>query len=488
MNFEQRPEQRLEQKLNAQLILNLKLLILPINELEQLIENALEQNPALEEQLEAEVEADEGRMTNDELVIGHSSDTDLARQQNQELTTGNQHDEFSLSELFPYETEEFPSPVPEIGSSYDDEAVLLETTPNQTLTYRDTLLPKLIAELAEKLPASTTDLQIAEQLIEYLNPDGYLTLSEQELAEALGVEPAHLRRVLDTLRRIPPGGIGCEDVRHALLFQLQLKGSPPAAPECRIISEQWETLKSRNISKLAKLLGVSEREVSEAMEKILSLDPRPARQFTETTTPYVTPDLSIEWQEDRLVAVLLDDRIPKLKLSKRFLDIIQHPNNYSRDQVQFAREKIKNAIMFLRAIESRRRLLSRLAGLILEQQKDFFLKGVDFLKPLRLRDAAMALGVNASTISRAVSGKYIETPFGIFEMKFFFQCGRAGLSRASIKQKIKSIVDNEDKSRPKSDEEICAGLKELNIVISRRAVAKYRAELGIPGREERRRR
>ncbi|MGQ9708631.1 MAG: RNA polymerase factor sigma-54 [bacterium] len=480
MNLEQRPEHRLEQKLNAQLILNLKLLTLPINELEQLIEDALEHNPALEqadEPLDYGVEGF-GPELGSEPVDSLPSGKNPLTPADQPAEKENSFDEFNLSELLPQDAWENPV-LP--AQTPADETSLADTAPNQTLTLRDTLLPRLLAEL------NPEDAQIAEQVIEWLNPDGYLIVSEQELTEAIGAQPKQVQRVLSTLHRIPPGGIGCHDARQALLIQLELKGVATSALEYRLLSEAWETLRVKNIPKLAKLLGVTVQEVQQALSKILTLDPRPARKFTETVTPYVIPDFSIEWHDNQMVAVLQDDRIPRLRLAKRFLDIIQDPGNYSRDQVQFAREKVKNGLMFLKAIESRRRLLCRLARLILEQQQEFFIRGPHFLKPVTLRQAALELGVSPSTVSRALSGKYIETPFGIFEMKYFFQAGKDGLSRTSIKQKIQTIVENEDKkSKPLSDEEIGAQLKEQGIVISRRAVAKYRAELGIPSSEERR--
>ena len=241
----------------------------------------------------------------------------------------------------------------------------------------------------------------------------------------------------------------------------------------------------KQTARIAKLCGVTEAEVRGAVQRLLTLETRPARCFAPGTPDYVSPDFSVEWQGDALVANSNDERFPRLRLSQKYVEILKSPKSFAPEQVQFAREKLQRALMFLKGIESRRRTLKRLVELIVEQQHDFFLHGKQHLKPATLREAADIIGVHASTVSRAIAGKYLETDQGIFPFGYFFKAGAGDKSRTSIKQKVRSIVDAEDKQSPLSDDEICSKLKLEQISISRRTVAKYRAELGVPGCNDR---
>ncbi|MEO0070708.1 MAG: RNA polymerase factor sigma-54 [candidate division WOR-3 bacterium] len=465
---------RQEQILTPQLILNLKLLQLPTIELEQLIEAELEQNPALEPAEEINVEAPHTEPV--ESPLANEEEPVLKGEEGLLIDTA---EEFSLNELIPSDAWEVPSG--EYLLSSNEALPGEEYAPNPVATLREALLPRLQAEV---LPE---DAGIAEQVVEWLNEDGFLTVRPEELAETLGVEIERVKRVLSALSQIPPGGFGCSGVKEALLAQLELKGYPPEALECRLLREGWELLKNKQLDKLVKVCNASEEEVREAVKRILNLEPRPGRQFTTSAVNYITPDFSVEWREDKLVVVVQDETIPRLRVSRRFLEILAQPKNFSKEQVEFAREKVRRAMMFLKAIESRRNLLRRLVDFILQRQKDFFSYGPEHLKPTTLQDAADFLKVHPATVSRAISGKYLETNYGIFSLKYFFKGGTGDKSRESIKEKIRLLIENEDKQKPLKDEEICLKLKEEGINISRRTVTKYRSELGIPGAEGRKR-
>lgn len=457
MNLEQRPEHRLEQKLNAQLILNLKLLQLPFQELQQTIELELQENPALEM---VETSGD----TSDE-IVDTSGDTSLP-----------DTDEFDLAELLPPDFWDTPGPSPssDIIETSGDTSLPAELTPDNSSTLRDTLLPKLLAQLPSQ------DAPVAERLLEFLDEDGRLTSSEHDLLVLLGVAEEQLQRILKVLRGIPPGGIGCRTTREILLTQLELNGIPRDALQYKLLSEGWEMLLHPRKKQLRRLGPITVDELRQALRAIKFLDPRPARQFTDTTPDYVRPDFSIQWSGDTLIPVPQDESLPRLRVAKQFLEMVQHPKDYHLEQVRFAREKVKNALMLLKALESRRRLLRRLMELLLNTQKQFFLYGGQFLKPATLSQTAVELGVSPSTISRAIAGKYIETPFGIFPLKNFFKTGKSDRARTSIKEKIRELIEAEDKDHPLSDDNICSLLAQQGIKISRRTVAKYRAELGIP--------
>lgn len=481
-------EQRLEQRLTPQLIMNMKLLQLPIMELEQLIRNELEQNPALEQVegdggIDVEESGWDGEESNEpgkveESTVDQVPEGDLVSGSDKlEVGANAENEEYSFEELLPPDGWEI---LPSSSTQGDDgELARAEVMADPRVTLRETILPQLQAML------SPDDAVIAEEVVEWLDEDGFLTVPLEELAEKLGREESRLRQIVYHLQRIPPGGIGCRNARESLLVQLEVKGCAPDALECRLIAEGWELLERRDIARLAKKLGRSEDEIKQAISRLWGLEPRPARRFIDNAVQYVSPDFSLVWQGNKLVPMINDESVPRLRVSRYFLEVLRNPRQYSREQVEYAKKRVEAARQLLKALESRRRMLRRLVELIVELQRDFFVCGPEHLKPATLRAAAEVLGVHPATVSRAISGKYIETPNGIFPLKFFFQSGTEDVSRASIKEKIRAMIESEDKRSPLSDDEIAARLKTEGIEISRRTVAKYRSEMGIPGSSER---
>lgn len=470
MNFQQRQELRNELRLTPQLILNLKLLVLPGIELQQLIEEELGQNPALEP-------ADD--FESPESTTAQSDAEDLPEEPAvpEGTGTGNPDEEFNISELLSQDGWDLP--VPEREDS-EDEPLISEVVATPKLTYHDTILPKLLAEVQPE------DTRVAEEIVEWLDEDGFLSATPLELSETTGIPLEALIRVLAILVRIPPGGIGCLDVRTGLIAQLELKGYSETSLERRILEEYWTLFIKQEVKQLADKLHAPIDEIERAIVNISVLEPKPGRQFNDLAPEYVVPDFSVEWQDGKFVSVEQDSYIPRIRIARRFIDIIQNPQNYSPEAVAFARKKVNNGIMFLRAIESRRRLLRRIMDWVISRQDDFFRRGIEFLKPAKIKEVAAELGVHQATVSRAISGKYVETQFGIFKLRDFFKSGTGGVARSGIKEKIQAMIEREDKRNPLNDEEICLRLAGEGIKISRRTVAKYRAELGILGSEERR--
>ncbi len=477
MNLIQELTLRQELRVTQQLILQMKLLQVSALDLEQLIRQELEENPALEQAEPDELPADEPTLTaesepaattptNQEPGLAESSS-------NFEISPG---DDYSIADLLP----EDGVPTPSFGPAGEQHETALEQTPGPESSLHDSLMPQLRASL------NGQDSSIAEFIIDSIDEDGFLTMTPEEIAEALETDVERIRSVLFVVQRLEPGGIGCRDARESFLVQLELAGYDPASLECKLLRDYWDLLVKKQTARIAKLCGVTEDDVRQAIGTILRLEPRPARRFAAGMPAYVAPDFSIEWQEGRLVAVPNDETIPRLRLARRYQEILRNPRAYPKEQVDFARLKFQRALMFLRGIESRRRTLQKLVEAVIEDQHDFFVNGRDHLKPATLRQAAGRLGVHPSTISRAIAGKYVETDFGIFPLSYFFKAGTKDKSRTSIKGRIQAIVDAEDKSNPLSDDEICNRLKAEGIDISRRTVAKYRAELRIPGANERR--
>jgi RNA polymerase sigma-54 factor len=444
--------------------------VLPVIELQKMVEAELEQNPALEMVDESEIP----ETSQESSPLSESAEEPLSPS----TGLGNPDEEFNIAELLPQDGWELPGPGNEDS---EDEPLVTEVVASSKVTYHDTLLPKLLAEV------DPADTGAAEEIIEWLNEDGFLSVSPEELSAATGIPLEVVNRLLKILRRIPPGGLGCADVRAALLAQLELKGYPENSLERRILTECWELFVQQETKRLADRLQVNLEEVTRALNNISMLEPKPGRQFNAPAPEYIVPDFTIEWRDGKIVAVEQDSNVPRLRIARRFIEIIQNPKKYSPETVAFARQKVNNALMFLKAIESRRRLLRRLMDWIIERQMEFLLRGPEFLKPAKIKEAAADLKVHQATISRAISGKYVETQFGIFKLRDFFRTGTGGVARSGIKEKIQAMIENEDRHNPLSDEEICRSLAAAGIRVSRRTVAKYRAELGIPGSDQRRR-
>jgi RNA polymerase sigma-54 factor len=475
MGLEQRLSQEL--RLTPQLILNMKLLQLSSLDLEGMIREELEQNPACSraDGLEART-ADTAAA---EAAPEAPAQADVAQEVSaaSEDTNAVKSDfEYTVGDLMPNDDYGRGS-YGDFGDDEEREGGDGPVGPEQGLV--ETLMPRLRDRLSEE------DADLAQFIVESLNEDGFLTMGEEEIAEARKADVGRVRSLVYAIQRMEPGGLACHDTRETLDVQLELAGFDPQSLERRMVGDLWELLTKKQLGRIARLCGVDEDGVQAALHTLAGLETRPARKFTGTATAYVSPDYSIEWRGDELVAVPTDESFPRLRLSQRYIDILRSPAGFTKEQVAFAREKFNRALMFLRAIESRRRTLRRLTELIVERQHEFFERGIEHMRPATLRDAAGYLGVHPSTASRAIAGKYIETQFGIFPYKHFFTTGTGNKARTSIKEKIAQIIERESKVSPLSDDDIAARLKLDGVSISRRTVAKYRGELGIPGRNER---
>lgn len=455
-------ELRLEQQLllTPQLLLNLKLLALPTQELQSLIEKELETNPILETAEEPEESFSSPSRFEDKKARLQASES---------LNT----EDYTISDFLP---EDLPlRPTEPIESEFD----WSESVSPASIDLVSALLPQLAAKL------SSTEIPIAQYILQNLDEDGFLLISEEELMNNLKIDKGKLKNVLKVIHELAPGGLATKTPQEALLIQLGLLGYDKTSLEYRIVSEYYEPMGKKQFSLIAKGLRVSEKNIRAALRNIGQLDPRPARRFTQTNPAYISPDFTVEWQEEKLIAYLNDDNLPSLRLSRRYREILSNPKAYPKEEVKFARAKFASALMLIRGLESRKRTLKRVMDYILDQQMEFFRDGKEFLKPASIQDAAKALNIHPSTISRAIAGKYVETPIGIFPLRFFFASGTGSFARHSVKDKIKQIIEGEDKKTPYSDDEIVDQLAKQGIKISRRTVAKYRAEMKIPGCSER---
>ncbi len=457
-------EQRL--LLTPQLLLNLKLLALPTIELQSLIQHELETNPVLQ----STEEETEDTILPQEKFISRSRTTSNEPENRAEPSNT---EDYTITDFL----QDDITTIPSVSEQKDFDPIETYSTASVSLT--DVILPQLRSELDD------LETPIAEYIVENLDEDGFLMIDQEEIINAFKIDKSLLNKILNRIQHIDPGGIACKNTQEALLIQLEILGYDKNSIEYKVVHKYYKQMCKKQYLVIAKGCNTTEKNVRDAILNIAQLDPKPARRFTQTSPVYVSPDFTVEWREDKLLAFLNDETLPQLRLSRRYQEVLLNPKIYSKEEVNFARTKFNGALMLIKGIESRKRTMRRVMDYILKEQQDFFQRGREFLKPASIQAAGSVLEVHPSTISRAIQGKYVETPFGIFPLRFFFVSGTGDVSRHSLKDKIKQIIDNEDKETPYSDDEISELLKNQGTKISRRTVAKYRDEMRIPNCTER---
>jgi len=354
-------------------------------------------------------------------------------------------------------------------------------------TYQENIFHFLLRQL-QLSHLEGDDRRIAVEIIGNIDENGYLDAQVEELAESLGVSVADVERVLAEVQQFDPRGVGARDLRECLLIQADaLDPQNPLA--VRIIEEAFELFERDKLDVLARKFKVTLDEIKEAAKAIASLEPKPGRPFLNSDTVYVVPDIFVTRVGKDYSILLNDDGLPRLKLSP-FYQKELHSNGSSSVTKEYIQEKMRGAMWLIKSIHQRQRTIYKVTQSIIKFQKEFFDKGIDYLKPLILRDVADDIEMHESTISRVTTNKYVHTPRGIFELKYFFNSGiRHGadvIASESVKNQILRIVKNENPKKPASDKQIVEELARFQIHIARRTVAKYRDVLGIPQSSKRR--
>jgi RNA polymerase sigma-54 factor len=343
--------------------------------------------------------------------------------------------------------------------------------------------PSLHDHLAWQLKLSTMppdQLEIGMTIIGNIDADGYLKDPPiSEIAADLGVSEELCELVLERIQTFDPIGVGGRSLAECMLIQAMHAGQDDDLV-VKMIKSHLGNLEKKNYPAIAKDLKQPLDEIYEAAKVIMDFDPRPGREYSLDEPQYITPDVHIHKIGDKFFVVANDDGLPKLKISNFYRSAIGNSAG-AKDYVQ---DKLRSAQWLIRSIQQRQRTIIRVAESILKFQRDFFEKGIAHLKPLILRDVAEDIGVHESTVSRVTTSKYIHTPQGIFELKFFFNSGISrtngeDLASQAVKSKIKELVSSEDVKRPHSDQKIVELLRKGGIDIARRTVAKYREQLGI---------
>ncbi|RFC45777.1 MAG: RNA polymerase sigma-54 factor [Verrucomicrobia bacterium] len=326
------------------------------------------------------------------------------------------------------------------------------------------------------------DRKVAELLIGNIDDRGFLQASIADISFASGVELAEVERVLETVQAFHPVGVGARDLRDCLLIQLKRLGKE-ASLEWRIVDRFLDDLGKRRFPEMARRLSTTPEQVQRAANFIATLDPSPGQIFTPDPNNYVLPDVTVEFSGGEWMISLNGDQIPHLRISNTYKDLMSQEGS-ANEVKDYIRDKIRSGKFLIKSIHQRQQTISNIATEIVSRQQAFIEVGPSALRPMTMVQVADAVGVHETTVSRAISGKYMATPHGVFEMKYFFTPGYKtadgeSLSNTSVKGEIAELVRAENQRSPLSDKEIVDTLSARGIPIARRTVAKYRAELNI---------
>jgi RNA polymerase sigma-54 factor len=449
----------------------IKLLQLSRLELEGEIQQVLENNPVLED---AELQAESKPGEDQEAAALPTGSLDADQE------TGSENGE-SKSSLEEWDWDSFlkdrlmPTPM---GEYEEREALPFESLNAQKTTLKSHLMWQLrMAELDE---AAET---IGAMIIGNLDLDGYLRATAEEIAAELKVEPARVEEILTVVQGFDPPGVAARSLQECLQLQVRLLGTPDPLVAA-IIDGHLTNLGNRNYQAIARDLKVSLEKIIRASEIIMQLEPKPGRSFDSEDADYINPDVHVEKVGDDYVIRLNEDGLPKLRINSFYLEAMRGPDKLPEGVKSYIQKHLDNALWFIRSIHQRQRTLYKVTESIVRFQREFLDHGLSHLRPLTLRQVAEDVQMHESTISRVTTNKYVYTPQGVFDLKFFFNSGinmNLGdqIASESVKEKIRQLVQSENPENPLSDQEIADLLRRQDVLIARRTVAKYRGMLGV---------
>jgi RNA polymerase sigma-54 factor len=478
----------LSQVLAPQLQQSLALLQAPTLELKALIEQELQQNPVLEETMVTEIEQEEkvGREED-----GKNSSTDLAEPPADLTGEPNGHEsQGEPADEFQAEFERLVQLDQEWRDHFSQTNVPMRNSQEEE-ERRQFMFDSLVAEtslqehLIEQVRLSDMTPEqrsVAEMIIGNIDDYGYLQSGVDELAFSTNIPAENVLEVVKIVQMFHPPGVGARNLQECLLLQLE-RADKKDSLEYRIVSQCMEALGKRRLPEIARSLGLSVDQVQEGVERIAHLEPRPGRDFLPDNQQYILPEIFVQKVDDEYVVTNNNEQIPHLRISNTYKDLMSQASSNGEVR-EYIRDKIRAGKFLIKSLHQRQQTILNIATEIVSRQRDFLDLGVAHLKPLTMVQVAQVVGVHETTVSRAVSGKYMQTPQGVFEMKYFFTSGirtssGVGMSNTSVKDMISEMIGKESSSKPLSDEEIVKTLAQKGIVIARRTVAKYRSELNI---------
>ncbi|MGD9733168.1 MAG: RNA polymerase factor sigma-54 [Desulfamplus sp.] len=446
----------------------IKLLQLSRLELAGVIQQEMEENPALEEVL-SDSPTELGLINDDDLKDSISDDS--VKEVRIEEKVGNDID-----------WENYIHEYSSTGKLHTEKDT--QETPNYEAftTSKETLEDHLQWQLLMYGPTKEEE-QIGSLIIGNLNIDGYLCSSVQEIAQSGDFSQEAVEKLLKTMQTFDPPGVCARNLKEALLIQIKMLGiNDPVLEE--IITSHMKNLENKNYKKIANALEITLDRVIAAVNVIKYLEPKPGRQFATEEPHYIIPDIHVYKDGDDFKIVMNDDGLPKLRINKLYKDAITNGKTISKETKNYLNDKMQSASWLIKSIHQRQKTIYAVMESIIKFQREFFEKGVAYLKPMILKDVAEDINMHESTISRVTTNKYAYTPQGLFELKYFFnssikRTNGDSMASESVKEKIKSLIEHEDTTNPLSDQEITELLAQANIDIARRTVAKYREMLHI---------
>jgi RNA polymerase sigma-54 factor len=452
--------------------------VLALNKLElrEMINEEMVANPVLEELSEIVPSIEEEAKKKE-------AETPAEAPADQEMRNGDSHDSFDEIDY---------------GSFFDDyldpgyrspAAEVIEKPSFENFLSRPASLTDHL-EWQLRLSICTEEVREAgNSIIGNLNEDGYLTATLEEIAQTGDHKPEDVEAALALVQQLDPLGVAARDVRECLLIQLRTL-APENTLAAQIVSDHLKLIQNKQYREIARALDRPVKAVERCVEIIRKLDPRPGQRYNNVQPHLIEPDVALVKIGDGYKVIVNEDGLPQLRLSPRYRRLLDG-NNATRDVRNYVKERFTSAMQLIKNIEQRKQTIIKVGEAIIRRQTEFLDKGIDFLKPMMIKDVAEEVGVHPSTVSRAVSHKYAHTPQGVFELRYFFSEAVQGPSGSStslinLKRLVKKMIEEEDSAHPLTDEQITQQLQEKGISVTRRTVAKYREDMRIPSTHQRR--
>ena len=467
--------QRLHTKFVQKLVLTpslqqaIKLLPMSTLELSELLNQEMVENPMLEEVPTEELQPVEAAQEKQEEKQPDKEKADTWDDQDYEYFFGEYLDD-GYRPSAPAEVKELPP---------------IENTLSTAASLSDHLLWQLSMQTDDPLVRD-----IGEAIVGNLDDDGQLVATVEELAAMGPWSVEDVERTLALVQTFDPIGVAARDLQECLLLQLRHRGEE-GTPAEKIITEHMRLLQNHQVPELARKLGMSIDDLKQHIEIIRHLDPKPGSRFNPSQSQYVIPDVYVVKAEDQYVALLNEEGLPQLRISPVYRRLMDKSVAENTDETRaYVKDKFRSALWLIKSVDQRQKTIHKVATSIINFQRDFLDHGIEYLRPLVLRDVANDIGMHESTVSRVVTNKYMHTPQGVYEMKYFFHSGIASsygeaVSSVTIKQRIRKIIEQEDPQRPLSDSKIVNILQREGLDLARRTIAKYREELKIPTSNQR---
>ena len=468
MNLSLDMSMKLQQKLSFQMIQSLKLLQVNTLQLEQMLKTELEMNPLL--------------VAGDDDSAEIQEETTDKKEEDTEPDEAGEDKDLAVDE----DTVDWENYLEEgfdLGYSGKEEIDHNEERYEPTPVYQTTLEEHLTNQISEKKLPEKKQL-LVQFLIGSLDVDGYLRIPLDDIINFTKTGTPEVEEALQILWSFDPPGVGARDLQECMTLQLRFRGKEGSLA-WRIVTEKWDLLERLKIPEIARELGVESRMIQNSVNELKTLNPKPGYAYNADKSSTIIPDLIVEKIDGKFVVMLNDRSIPSLHINRTYANMLKRGSTARQEVKKYLREKFNSASWFIGAIEQRKATMIKVMTAIVERQNEFFEQGPPHLSPMRLQDIADMIKMHISTVSRVTSSKYVQTPHGIFELKYFFTEGvgkdaeGSDISSERIKNRIRRMIETENTKDPLSDQKIADTLSEENLAVARRTVAKYREQMKI---------